>query len=103
MLQRFTPREFQILLLLAQGHGTKGAAQILDLSPKTVEAHKYNMRLKTEAHSTVDLVLAALRAGLISTNDLPAYHVEMAGPLTAISECDLRLPAPDPEKTRPVD
>lgn len=66
-----TAREFQVLKLIAGGGGLKGAAQKLELSPKTIEAHLVNMRAKTGLGHVNDLVLGALRAGLLTLDDLP--------------------------------
>jgi DNA-binding CsgD family transcriptional regulator len=101
---RLSPREFDVLRLLAVGSGVKGAAQALDLSPSTIEAHVYNMMGKAQVHSTLELILAALRGGILILADLPANGVELAAPTpTAISGCDLRLVAPDPQEARPGD
>jgi hypothetical protein len=49
----------------------KEAAAKLMLSPKTVEAHIYNMRRKTGHRRINDLLLGALREGLLSLEDFP--------------------------------
>lgn len=67
-----TIREFEVLRTLAGGGGLKTVAKKLDLSPKTVEAHLSNMRGKTGLGYTMDLILAALRAELLTLADLPA-------------------------------
>lgn len=68
----FTPRDFQILKLLAGGGGSKVVAGMLGISPKTVYVHLANMRAKSGLGFTMDLILAALRADLITIDDLPA-------------------------------
>lgn len=72
LVAAITAREFEMLQLIAAGGGSKGAAEKLDLSAKTVEVHLANMRAKTGLTSTLDLILAALRMRLISLDDLPA-------------------------------
>jgi ABC-type phosphate/phosphonate transport system substrate-binding protein/DNA-binding CsgD family transcriptional regulator len=66
--QRFagvTPRELEILKLVAHGESNKSIANLLHISPKTVELHRANLIAKTEANSSTDLVRLAVLAGLI--------------------------------------
>ncbi len=58
-----TPREEQILRLLAAGHGNKEVAARLDISVKTVETHRAHLMLKLNANSRADLVSYALQRG----------------------------------------
>lgn len=51
-----SPRENQILCLLAQGIRPKEIARVLNLSPKTVDAHKTNAMRKLSVHSFADLL-----------------------------------------------
>jgi DNA-binding CsgD family transcriptional regulator len=67
----FTPREFEVLLQFAQGKQGKEIGKILNMATKTVEAHRYNMMMKASTHSTLELVLRALRCGMIAITDLP--------------------------------
>lgn len=76
-----TRREFEVLKLLASGQGTKGAAQTLLLSVKTIEAHKQNLRAKTGMGSMLDVIMWALRCGVLTLEDLPARLATMKGPL----------------------
>ena len=59
-----TVRENEILQLLATGNTVKDAANELDLSVKTVEAHKFNLMRKLSIHSRAELVGYAQRAGI---------------------------------------
>jgi DNA-binding NarL/FixJ family response regulator len=61
-----TPRERQILQLLAEGKSNKAVATILNLSPHTVDTHRGNIMQKLNLHSTPELVLYAVRKGVIS-------------------------------------
>ena len=61
-----TPRQSEIVQLLAEGRSMKEIADILALSQKTVEFHKHQIRELFNLHSTGDLVLFALKQGLIS-------------------------------------
>lgn len=58
-------REREVLQLLAEGNSIKDIASKLDLSPKTVETHKYNLMEKLSAHTLVDLTKIAIRRKLI--------------------------------------
>jgi DNA-binding NarL/FixJ family response regulator len=63
---RLTAREREIFKLLAEGHSTQEIANILVITPKTVEGHKTNLMLKLGVHNRVELVKAALRKGIIT-------------------------------------
>jgi DNA-binding NarL/FixJ family response regulator len=64
--KEMTPRQKEIVQLLAEGRPMKEIADILALSEKTVEFHKHQIRESFNLHSTADLVLFALKQGLIS-------------------------------------
>ncbi len=63
--ERLTPREQQIMRLIAEGLSTKKIAERLFISPKTVENHRTNITNKLDLHSTLELVRYAARLGLI--------------------------------------
>ncbi|MGB2664210.1 MAG: response regulator transcription factor, partial [Candidatus Acidiferrum sp.] len=63
-----TPRQKEVVQLLAEGRSMKETADILALSEKTVEFHKHQIRGLFNLHSTADIVLFALKQGLISIN-----------------------------------
>jgi len=63
-----TPREQQVLRLLAEGLSTKKIGEKLFISPKTVENHRANIMNKLEVHSTMELVRYAVRLGLIDVD-----------------------------------
>jgi DNA-binding NarL/FixJ family response regulator len=60
-----TPREREVLKLLAEGHTVKKVAVILHLSQKTVDAHKTNLMKKLDIHNRVALVKYAISKKLI--------------------------------------
>jgi DNA-binding NarL/FixJ family response regulator len=60
-----TPREQEIMRLLAEGSPAKEIAENLFISPKTVENHRANIMKKLGIHSTMELVRYAARLGLI--------------------------------------
>jgi two-component system, NarL family, response regulator NreC len=61
-----TEREREILQLLAEGKSNKEAAAVLNLSPYTVETHRANLMQKLGLHNTAEIVLYAVRKGIIT-------------------------------------
>jgi DNA-binding NarL/FixJ family response regulator len=61
-----TPRQKGVVQLLAEGRPNKEIADVLALSEKTVEFHKHQIRKLFNLHSTADIVMFALKQGLIS-------------------------------------
>jgi len=61
-----TAREREVLQLLAEGKTTKEIAYTLDLSTKTVEAHRQKIMEKSNLHSVAELTKYAIREGLTS-------------------------------------
>lgn len=59
-----TPREREVLQLLAEGHSTKQIAGILQVSPKTVETHRRQIMTKLNLHSVAELTRYAVREGI---------------------------------------
>jgi DNA-binding NarL/FixJ family response regulator len=62
---RLTPREREILQLLAEGKSNKEVAGLLGISVNTAEAHRANIMLKLGAHSLAELVHYAIRNKII--------------------------------------
>jgi DNA-binding NarL/FixJ family response regulator len=67
-LDLLTPRQREILQLVAEGRSTKEVAQVLDLSVKTVEAHRAQIMTRLEIHDLPGLVRFAIRNGLVSSD-----------------------------------
>jgi DNA-binding NarL/FixJ family response regulator len=65
-LNRLTGREKQVLQLIAQGRSNKEIASLLDLSVNTVSVHRANLMEKMNIHRTAELVLFAIRKGLVA-------------------------------------
>jgi two-component system response regulator NreC len=61
-----TTREREILQLLAEGKSNKDVASLLNLSLYTVETHRSNIFQKLNLHSSAELILYAIRKGVIS-------------------------------------
>lgn len=62
---QLTPRQLEVLQLVAEGLSTKEIARRLDLSVKTVDTHRSTLMRLLDIHEVTGLVLYALRAGLI--------------------------------------
>ena len=60
-----TDREKEILHLLAEGRSNKEVATLLDVGLSTVETHRANLMQKLNLHNTAEIVLYAVRKGLI--------------------------------------
>ena len=61
-----SPREREILQLVAEGKSNKDIAGMLNVSPYTVETHRANILQKLNLHSVPELILYAVRKGVIS-------------------------------------
>jgi DNA-binding NarL/FixJ family response regulator len=61
-----TPRQREVLQLVAEGKGTKAIASVLHISVKTVEFHKARIMDLLDLHSTADLTKYAVAEGLVS-------------------------------------
>jgi two-component system response regulator NreC len=64
-----TPREREVLTLIAEGASNAEIASQLTISPKTVDRHRENIMNKLNLHSRVDLVKYAIRHGLIDLEE----------------------------------
>lgn len=60
-----TDREKEVLQLLAEGRSNKEVATLLDLGLSTVETHRANLMQKLGLHNTAEIVLYAVRKGMI--------------------------------------
>ena len=63
-----TPREQEVMRLLAEGLSSKAVAEKLFISPKTVENHRANIMNKLGLHSAIELVRYAAKLGLIDVD-----------------------------------
>ena len=64
--ESLSEREREIFQLIAEGRSNKEIADLLNVSPSTVETHRGHIMEKLDVHSAVELVLYAVRKGLIS-------------------------------------
>ena len=65
-----TPRQREVLQLIAEGHGTKEIASRLSLSAKTVETHRAQLMERLGIHDVAGLVRYAIRAGIVSADEV---------------------------------
>jgi DNA-binding NarL/FixJ family response regulator len=66
-----TPRELEVLRLVAEGHSNQAIADKLGLSRKTVDVHRTNLMRKLDLHDVTEIVKYALRHGVISLDPPP--------------------------------
>lgn len=64
-----TPRQYQVLKLIAEGHATKEIARRLNISVKTVETHRAQLMQRLNIHDIAGLVRYALRMGLVKLEE----------------------------------
>jgi len=67
LLQDLSPREFEILLFIAEGLSTVDIASRLSLSPKTVGNHHYHILKKMHVTTKAELIRFTIQAGIISS------------------------------------
>jgi DNA-binding NarL/FixJ family response regulator len=63
---QLTPRQREILQLIAEGHSSKEIAQRLNVSTRTVETHRAQLMERLDIHDVAGLVRFAIRAGVIT-------------------------------------
>ncbi|MBT9493785.1 MAG: response regulator transcription factor [Paucibacter sp.] len=66
---QLTPRQREVLQLIAEGNSSKEIARRLELSVKTVDTHRSQLMRQLDIHEVTGLVRYALRCGLISTDN----------------------------------
>ncbi|MCF8061629.1 MAG: LuxR C-terminal-related transcriptional regulator, partial [Deltaproteobacteria bacterium] len=69
--EKLTPREQQVLRLIAEGIRTREIAERLGISSRTAENHKAHIMSKLDLHSTGEVVRYAARIGLIRADREP--------------------------------
>jgi DNA-binding NarL/FixJ family response regulator len=65
-LERLTPRQREVLQLVAEGHTTKEIAKKLDISAKTAESYRSELMKALDIHDIASLTRYAIRTGLVS-------------------------------------
>ena len=66
LIEQLTARQREILQLIAEGKNTKGIASTLDISSKTVDAHRLQLMARLDIHDVPGLVRYEIRSGLVS-------------------------------------
>jgi DNA-binding NarL/FixJ family response regulator len=67
-IEHLTARQREVLQLIAEGKNTKEIAGMLDISVKTVEAHRLQLMARLDIHDVPGLVRYAIRSGLVSSD-----------------------------------
>jgi DNA-binding NarL/FixJ family response regulator len=67
-LERLTPRQREVLQLVAEGHTTKEIARKLQIGVKTVEAHRGELMRALDIHDIANLTRYAIKVGLVALN-----------------------------------
>jgi len=67
-IEELTARQREILQLIAEGKNTKEIAGMLEISVKTVEAHRLQLMARVDIHDVPGLVRYAIRSGLVSAD-----------------------------------
>jgi len=65
-----TPRQQDVLQLIAEGNSNKKIARILCISTKTVESHRTQLMKQLDIHDVTGLVRYAIRMGLTTSNKI---------------------------------
>jgi len=65
-LRSLSPRQYEVLLLIAQGYGTREIARRLELGVKTIETHRAAVMKRLDLHDVASLVRFAIRVGMIA-------------------------------------
>jgi two-component system, NarL family, response regulator NreC len=76
-LDTLSPRERQVLELVAQGHTNAEIAERLAVGRRTVETHRAHMMSKLGLESQADVIRFALRRGLLSIEAQPIFATEL--------------------------
>lgn len=64
-----TPRQLEVLILIAEGYSTKDIARTLGISVKTVETHRAQLMERLGIHDVAGLVRHAIRTGIVKLDD----------------------------------
>ena len=64
-IPELTPRQRQVLKLIAEGHSTREIARTLEISVKTAETHRTQLMERLNIHEVASLVRYAIRMGLV--------------------------------------
>src|SRR5499433_2836843 len=71
-----TPRQREVLQLVAEGRTMKEIASVLNISTRTVESHKYEMMEALGVQTNAELVQYAIKIGLVTISPSPGDHAK---------------------------
>jgi DNA-binding NarL/FixJ family response regulator len=63
---RLTPRQREVLCLVAKGRSAKEIAEALNISPRTVEFHQHKIKEELDLHSRAEMVQFAIKHGIVT-------------------------------------
>lgn len=75
-LELLTPREREVLQLIAEGHTNEEIARLIHRSVETIRSHRASIMRKLGLHSVAELVRFALEEGLLPSPSAPALEIE---------------------------
>ena len=64
--ENLTGRQREVLQLIAEGYSIKGIADVLNISAKTAESHRYAVMKELDLHTTAELTRYAIQQGIVS-------------------------------------
>lgn len=65
-VSRLTPRQREVLCLVAKGRSAKEIAEALNISPRTVEFHQHKIKEELDLHSRAEMVQFAIKHGIVT-------------------------------------
>ncbi len=68
-IEKLTPRELEVLELIAQDYTSKQLAQVLYISPETVKSHRRNLIRKLGVKTTGGLIFRGFELGILRVSD----------------------------------
>lgn len=69
LISELTPRQREVLVMIAKGQSTKDIARTLDISVKTVESHRAQLMERLQIYDVAGLVRYAIRLGLVKIDE----------------------------------
>jgi DNA-binding NarL/FixJ family response regulator len=76
-LARLTPRELEILQLMAEGRSPEGISTALGVTPATLRTHTQNLITRLGVHSKMEALVLAIRHGTVTTIDLTGAETDI--------------------------
>lgn len=70
-IDTLSPRETQVLMMIAQGTKTQKISEILNLSPKTISTYRMRLYEKLDVSSDIEMLYMAMKHGMLDENNMP--------------------------------